>query len=55
MEFTFTENGKTTEGVNSVGRGSEDGENKNLVLDISFERSTRNQSKIDNKLLESSI
>lgn len=55
MELTFTEKEKTTEGDNSVGRGSEDGENKSLALDTLFERSTRNQSKIGNKLLESSI
>lgn len=55
MELSFTDKGKTTEGDNSVGTGAEVGENKSFALEILFEISTRNQSKVGNKLLKSSI
>lgn len=55
MELSFTDKGKTTEGDNLVGMRTELGENKSLSLAILFEISTRNKSKVGNKLLQSSI
>lgn len=55
MELSFIEEGKTTEGDNLVWSGAEVGEYKSIALDILFEISTRNRSRVGSKLLQSSI